>query len=321
MVTEGFTLSGATADLATAGQPVTIQADSDADGLGTFTINAGSIVTNGADFTLTAANVALNGTVNAGAGNVLVRHSRPDGTISLGPVSLLGDLTIDTASDVMDGSVTSFDALLLNPGLDGNISLREAILATNNTPGRQTVLFDSSLNGLPIGISITGRGEDGGLTGDFDILGDLILSGRGTSQTLIDGAGLDRVFDIRNGALVIFENLTIRNGMAFGESGGGLRVVNSSAQLNNTVVTLNSAANGNGGGIFATGDLLLRSTSVTSSGAMPARSTAARMATPPRSCAASDAKSPWNAPMGVRAALTMTTGSVVWLLMLAPGYE
>jgi len=43
---------------------------------------------------------------------------------------------------------------------------------------------------------------------------------------------------------------------------------------------------------------------------MPARSTAAAIATPPRSCAARLAKSPWNAPMGVRAAETMTMGSL-----------
>src|SRR5471032_3024955 len=47
----------------------------------------------------------------------------------------------------------------------------------------------------------------------------------------------------------------------------------------------------------------------TASGATPARSTAARMATAPRSLAVTLEKSPWKAPMGVRAAPTMTTGS------------
>ncbi len=54
---------------------------------------------------------------------------------------------------------------------------------------------------------------------------------------------------------------------------------------------------------------LPNSTSPTVSGAMPARATAARMAAPPRSCAASDEKSPWKLPMGVRAAPTITTES------------
>ena len=42
---------------------------------------------------------------------------------------------------------------------------------------------------------------------------------------------------------------------------------------------------------------------------MPARSTAALIATAPSSLAASDAKSPWKPPIGVRAAPTMTIGS------------
>jgi len=54
---------------------------------------------------------------------------------------------------------------------------------------------------------------------------------------------------------------------------------------------------------------LPNNTSSTSSGLTPARCTAAWIATPPRSCADSAAKSLWNEPMGVRAAPTMTMGS------------
>ena len=55
----------------------------------------------------------------------------------------------------------------------------------------------------------------------------------------------------------------------------------------------------------------------TSAGAMPARSTAARIATAPSSLAASEAKSPWKPPIGVRAAPTMTIGS---LSIVAPHF-
>src|SRR5512139_962811 len=57
------------------------------------------------------------------------------------------------------------------------------------------------------------------------------------------------------------------------------------------------------------GSTLPMITSSTSAGAMPARSTAALIATAPRSLAASDAKSPAKPPIGVRAAPTMTMGS------------
>src|ERR1043165_3715049 len=52
------------------------------------------------------------------------------------------------------------------------------------------------------------------------------------------------------------------------------------------------------------------SPSCTSSGRILARSTAARMAAAPSSGAAKPFSSPWNAPLGVRAAETMTIGSV-----------
>ena len=56
---------------------------------------------------------------------------------------------------------------------------------------------------------------------------------------------------------------------------------------------------------------LPNSTSPTRAGATPERSMAALMAAPPRSWAESEAKSPWNAPMGVRAAPTMTIESAI----------
>ena len=52
--------------------------------------------------------------------------------------------------------------------------------------------------------------------------------------------------------------------------------------------------------------------SLTASPLMPARSTAARIATAPSWCAASTLKSPSKPPIGVRAAETMTMGSVMW---------
>src|SRR6185295_9141915 len=52
------------------------------------------------------------------------------------------------------------------------------------------------------------------------------------------------------------------------------------------------------------------STSCTSPGRIFARSTAARIAAAPSSGAANPLSSPWNAPIGVRAAETMTIGSV-----------
>ena len=55
-------------------------------------------------------------------------------------------------------------------------------------------------------------------------------------------------------------------------------------------------------------------TSSTLSAAMPARSTAALMATAPSWAAVRLVKSPWKPPIGVRAAETMTIGSLALLI-------
>jgi hypothetical protein len=45
-----------------------------------------------------------------------------------------GVIVVDTTRDVVDGDTSSHGALWLNPGADGRVSLREAILAANATP-------------------------------------------------------------------------------------------------------------------------------------------------------------------------------------------
>ena len=51
-------------------------------------------------------------------------------------LNLPSSITVDTVSDTVDGNTSSLWALLNNPGVDGRISLREAILAANNTAGQ-----------------------------------------------------------------------------------------------------------------------------------------------------------------------------------------
>jgi CSLREA domain-containing protein len=58
----------------------------------------------------------------------------------------VGSLVVTTTSDSTTGSDTSsVSNLIANPGSDGRISLREAILATNNTAGTDTIRF-----GIPL---------------------------------------------------------------------------------------------------------------------------------------------------------------------------
>ncbi len=94
------------------------------------------------------------------------------GSASVSVVASLQTIVVDTADDVVNGTVTSDSALLASPGADG-ISLREAILAANNTPattiiqfnigggGQQTISLTSALPTIAEPVIIDGSTQPG----------------------------------------------------------------------------------------------------------------------------------------------------------------
>lgn len=135
------------------------------------------------------------------------------GGVSIKPSQLL---VVDTTNDVVDGNVNSIGDLQSSKGADGFISLREAIIATNNTAGADTI----SLAAGTYTLTITGVLEDLAATGDLDILGDLSIIGADAATTIIDGNGIDRVFHL-GGFVVSLEAVTIANGDATVGGAGG----------------------------------------------------------------------------------------------------
>ena len=130
-------------------------------------------------------------------------------------------LIVDTTADVVDGTTASVASLLANKGADGFISLREAIIATNNTVGIETIF-------LPAGaftITIGGSGEDLAATGDLDITDDVTITGAGTGLTFIDGGALDRVLQVHSNTASLLD-LTIQNGLVNSGAthGGGIAI-------------------------------------------------------------------------------------------------
>ena len=59
----------------------------------------------------------------------------------------MNTLIVDTASDVVDGDTSSVNALIANPGTDGLISLREAIMAADNTVSATPITIDFDIPG------------------------------------------------------------------------------------------------------------------------------------------------------------------------------
>jgi CSLREA domain-containing protein len=146
---------------------------------------------------------------------------------------------------------------------DGRCSLREAVLAANSQTSVDTCRGTRS-NGtinLPRGryvLSIAGRHEDAGRTGDLDFGGAITLRGASRGSTVIDANGIDRAIDILPGANVRLTGLTITGGYSDpstgdAESGGGV-LNDGTLTLQDSTVTANYAGDG-GGGIASNGTL------------------------------------------------------------------
>ncbi len=163
---------------------------------------------------------------------------------------LLATLTVSTTNDTLDGDTSSISALLTNKGSDGLISLREAIIATNNTSGANVIFLSSGTYTL----TRSGANENSALTGDLDISDDLTITGAGANTTFVDGSGSDRVFEVHSGTSTI-THLKVQNGSA--SEGGGISTQSSASLILRDVALGGNQAVTNGGGIFARNNLTL----------------------------------------------------------------
>ncbi len=196
--------------------------------------------------------------LDVGANNVydvIVRAS--DGTfsdtqaIAVTVTDVGGPITVTTTADVYDGDVNSVEALLANKGADGLISLREAITASNNSPGTDLII-------LPAGnftLTRTGGSENSNVSGDLDVRDNLTILGAGAASTSVSAGGLSEVFNVISGSLTM-SGLTVRDGVGSG-TGGGI-VVEGGATLNlSQAVVRNNTASSAGGLSGATGSTIV----------------------------------------------------------------
>ena len=142
----------------------------------------------------------------------------------------------------------------------GTCTLRAAIQEANALPGPDTIM-------VPAGtylLTIEGRDEDAAVTGDLDITDDVTITGAGADRTILDGNGIDRIFDIelltsRVAIVVAIAALTIQNGNSGPGAladGGGL-YNSGTLTLRNVVVANNTTAAASGGGITNINDITL----------------------------------------------------------------
>src|SRR5262245_51947757 len=105
---------------------------------------------------------------------------------------VLSTLSVTTTMDrPLDTSVVT---LAHRAGVDGKLTLREAIYLADISPGPDTVLLKGNST---YKTTVAGGSEDLDVTGDFDIWDNLTIQKTGSgSDPVINGNGLDRVFEM-----------------------------------------------------------------------------------------------------------------------------
>ena len=114
--------------------------------------------------------------------------------------------------------------------IDGNCTLREAIIAANTDTAVDACLAGSGADIVMVPpdtytLTLVGAGEDAAATGDLDLTASVELLGS-PAGAIVDGNGADRVLDIdpahTGGVVVTVTNITVRNGGGVTQ-GGGIR--------------------------------------------------------------------------------------------------
>lgn len=163
--------------------------------------------------------------------------------------ALASGFVVDTGADAVD----AFPGDGMCAAASGECTLRAAIMEANALPGPDTITFQV-ISPFAINLAIPGRDEDAAATGDLDITGQLTIDGGTSFESMIDGASLDRVFDVHAGADVTIRGLQIVNGDAAEGDGGGIW---NQGTLTLDHVAVGSSTADDGGGINNDGTLTL----------------------------------------------------------------
>jgi CSLREA domain-containing protein len=117
--------------------------------------------------------------------------------------------TFNVTSTMDAGDASPGDGVCASVG--SGCTLRAAIQEANALAGADTVMLPAGTYLLTAG-GATARCEDTAAQGDLDIIDDVTVIGAGAPMTIIDGNGIDRVFDVA--AKADIRGVTLRNGDA-----------------------------------------------------------------------------------------------------------
>ncbi len=129
-------------------------------------------------------------------------------------------------------------------------SLRAAIMEANQS----SVVAARIVITLPSGtyrLTLAPSGLNGDDTGDLNLTApgagqSITLRGAAAASTIIDANQTDRALRIQGGRVATIANITIRNGSAVGDNGGGILMRFSTATIEDSVIEANQSSNGGG---------------------------------------------------------------------------
>ena len=157
---------------------------------------------------------------------------------------------VDSTTDAVDAAPGDF----LCADANGNCTLRAAVMEANALAGADTIKLGANTYRL----TLPGNAEHAAASGDLDILGPVTIEGLNPVSTIIDGGGIDRIFEIIDAGNVTLTQLTVRNGVAgfntpgyfVNFAGGGIFNVGSSSSVTLDEVEVHNNNAVTGGGIF-----------------------------------------------------------------------
>ncbi|MCB1078834.1 MAG: hypothetical protein KDM64_13525, partial [Verrucomicrobiae bacterium] len=235
-----------------------------------ITSASGAALANGANFTDVDHLVSLREAINlanaSGAGSFVITFDPSLDTTniisSLNPNVISLNYDTETANFAVGETVTSStggSALIIaviDNGASGTLSLINVTGTFNDNNalsvgGTQRALANGGL-----------YNDDLNRGGDFDITksnGTVYIVGNGMTNTIIDGGAVDRVFDIKARAEVVFEDLKITGGVTttatLSDHGAGFRNTGGTVILHDVDITGNDSTRTSdnvGGGFYST---------------------------------------------------------------------
>ncbi|MBM4266350.1 MAG: CSLREA domain-containing protein [Deltaproteobacteria bacterium] len=194
-----------------------------------------------------------------------MRHAR-----SVSFAILLGLASAGTSAAASFQVDSTADSPAVKPGSGkceskaGGCTLRAAIEEANATELASTIQIPAGTYKL----AVPGAGPNFAQSGILLLDGEITISGEDSQSTIIDGAGLNRVFEIALGSTISISDVTIQGGLAKGADGGGM-LNRGSVTLTDVLFNENRArtdpgqANGRGAGLFNQGQAKLQNVSFT----------------------------------------------------------